>query len=159
MHVNDWMYCILPIEKRSPGDILSYVVMGSTLDLFSIDLDRGVNSRVHRIWAEDRGTVARGHNRALIAHLERMHKTNSFLISGSCFDGTVRLFNLNIRPYAALRQLHGHMPASSMMHHSSLLVQMTDGSGYVACARQIDPLPPPNIEVGCRVYYMTRDLT
>lgn len=109
MHVNDWVYCILPIKEFSPGDILSCVVMGSTLDLVSINLEVGVTSRVDRIWTEDRSTVTKGHNRALIAHLERMHKTNSSLISGSCFDGTVRLFDLNGNPAAGLRELSGHV--------------------------------------------------
>ena len=108
MHVNDWVYCVLPLRDTSVSEILTCVVMGSTLDIFIINFGHAAQKvRNHaRVWTEDRKTVPHGHNRALIAHLERLHKTNPAWVAGACFDGTVRLFDIEHCAIAA--EIGGH---------------------------------------------------
>lgn len=82
---------------------------GSSLDIYSLpsQIDGKKSARpksggkkgshvqhVVKVWSEDRHTVKEGRNRAHLAHLEGLKKTNPVWISAACFDASVRVFDL-----------------------------------------------------------------
>ena len=60
---------------------------------FSADHTSHMN-HIHRVWEENRLEVPNGKSRAHIAHIEPLAKTNRNFISSACFDGKVRIFDV-----------------------------------------------------------------
>eukprot|EP01038_Epipyxis_sp_PR26KG_P007938 gene7938-10771_t len=95
LHSNDWVYCVLPIISMNYETFRACIVMGSSLTICSINLsDDEHTENWSSVWSEDRKSVKHGNDRAHIADLQRLSLTNNNWISGSCFDGVIRIFDI-----------------------------------------------------------------
>jgi WD40 repeat protein len=107
-------------------------VIGSSLNLYDLDFSPSLEERDVRldnhvcVWSENRHSVAKGHDRAHIAHLERLFQTNPSRVAGSCFDGTVRIFDLESLCVMAQLKGHGHRCWQSVEYSPNALVTCAD---------------------------------
>ena len=105
-------------------------MIGSSLNLYDINFcpeEKGIRLDNHvRVWSEDRHSVAKGHDRAHIAHLERLNLTNSSHVAGACFDGTVRIFDIESLSVMAELKGHGHRCWQSVEYSSNALLTCAD---------------------------------
>ena len=159
VHSNDWVYCIYPIiNSPSNESIYTCVVTGSSLHVYSLpspssilhrqtegnnDGFKQVHSRsssnkmdskvklVRTIWQEDRSTVATGNNRALIAHLEGLKKTNPLWISAACFDSSIRIFDVERNTLVQTFQLGKNLRYWQCQEYEANILLSCADDGYL----------------------------